>query len=141
MSSAWPGGQIREMTSNREPGPPALVLVGPIARSDIPAFCARAGAAFAGRDGDPVVFDVGALAPDAVTVDALARLQLTAVAIGRRVRFRHACVDLQELLALMGLSQVLLCIEGSGAQAWGQAEDREQARGVQEEADPGDPAI
>jgi len=47
--------------------------------------------------------------------------------------------SLQELLALMGLGDVLLGA-ASELQPGGQAEEREQAGGVQEEADPVDPA-
>lgn len=37
--------------------------------------------------------------PDAVTVDALARLQLPARWLGRRMRLRHARGELRDLLA------------------------------------------
>ena len=45
--------------------------------------------------------------PDAVTVDALARLQLAARRHGCTVRLRHASQDLVELLTFMGLRDVL----------------------------------
>jgi hypothetical protein len=55
-------------------------------------------------DADLVVCDVGEIAePDAVTVDALARLTLTAQRLGRRVMLRRACEDLEGLVDLMGL--------------------------------------
>jgi ABC-type transporter Mla MlaB component len=139
MSFVGPAGLSREMT---EPGTIVLVLSGPLARTDIPALCARAREVLEGNDCDPVVCDVGAVAdPDAVTVDALARLQLTARRVGRRVQLRYACGELQELLVLTGLSDVLPCGRASGLDPRGQAEEREQARGVQEEADPGDPTV
>ena len=77
--------------------------------------------------------------PDAVTVDALARMQLTARRAGRRVHLRHACGELQDLLVLMGLGEVLPCGAVSGLEPRGQAEQREQARRVEEEGDSGDP--
>jgi hypothetical protein len=45
--------------------------------------------------------------PDAVTVDALCRLQLAARRYGCRVRLRHASDELLELVAFMGLSDIL----------------------------------
>ncbi len=45
--------------------------------------------------------------PDALVVDTLARLQLTSRRRGHRFWLRNADARLQELLALMGLSEVL----------------------------------
>ena len=117
-----------------------VVLGGRIARGDIQALCERIRALLKNSDVRLVVCDVGALVdPDAVTVDALARLQLTARRLGHRVRLRGACGDLQGLLLLMGLSEVLPIGPELPLEPRGQAEEGEQARGVEEEADPGDP--
>jgi ABC-type transporter Mla MlaB component len=124
------------------PAPSTIVLAfgGRIARADIPALCERVRLLLEGCDAELVVCDVGALVdPDAVTVDALARLQLTARRLGRRIRLHHACGELQELLALMGLGDVLQVGDPSALEPGGQAEQREQAGGVQEERDPVDP--
>ena len=51
--------------------------------------------------------DVEGVAADAVTVDALARLQLAAGGYGCQVRLRNASDDLRGLLAFMGLPDVL----------------------------------
>ena len=51
--------------------------------------------------------DVGSVPADAVTVDALARLQLAARRTGCRVRLRGASAALLQLVAFMGLSDVL----------------------------------
>jgi hypothetical protein len=51
--------------------------------------------------------DVAGLPPDAVTVDALARLQLAARRNGRRVRLRNASEELRALLDIAGLRDVL----------------------------------
>lgn len=162
MNSARRAGLSREMAANEgprvgaqeesqatplnalrpppEPSTTLLVLRGPIARADIPALCERVRVLLTDMDADLVVCDVGALAdPDAVAVDALARLQLTALRLGRRVRLRHARGDLQELPALVGLCDVLPLSAALPLDPRGQAEEREQARGVEEEADPGDP--
>ena len=136
-------------TPASEPRPPldpstALVLVvgGSIARDDIPDLCERAHVLLDGCDAAVVVCDVSGLDdPDAVTVDALARLQLTARRLGRRISLLHAGSELQGLLALMGLRNVVpLCAE-LPLEPGGQPEKREEARGVQEERDPGDPTF
>jgi hypothetical protein len=58
---------------------------------------------------DPVTFtiDVRDVEPDAVTVDALARLQLAARRLSCRLRLRNASPELLELVAFMGLADVL----------------------------------
>jgi ABC-type transporter Mla MlaB component len=128
------------------PGGTVLIMIGPVARDAIPALCERARTLLAGCDAGPVSCDVDALAePDAVTIDALARLQLTASRLGYWVQLQRARGPLVELLVLSGLSGVLRCAgsgpSASGVEAWGEPEHREQALGVQEEADPGDPAV
>ncbi|MDQ6711630.1 MAG: STAS domain-containing protein [Candidatus Dormibacteraeota bacterium] len=54
-----------------------------------------------------VFCDVQGVSADAVTVDALARLQLAARRNQFQVRLRGASKELRGLLALMGLSDVL----------------------------------
>ena len=123
-----------------EPNTIVLVISGPIDRAGIAALCQRVRVLLESSDADQVFCDVAALVdPDAVTVDALARLQLIARRLGRQVQLRHACGELQELLALMGLSDVVPLCPGSAFGPRRQAEQREQPRGVEEEADPTDP--
>ena len=50
-------------------------------------------------------------------------------------------VELRELLVFAGLGDVLPLLAASGVEPPGQPEEREQARGVEEEADPGDRAV
>jgi hypothetical protein len=93
-------------------------------------------------DGDAswVVCDVGAVAaPDIAAVDALARLQLIVRRLGLDVGLRNASHELLELIALVGLGDVLPVCAESGTEPGGQAEEREQRRSVKEEADPDDP--
>ena len=120
-------------------------MTGPVARDAIPAICERARRLLQGCDAGPVACDVGAIAePDATTIDALARLQLTARRLGRRVELRSACEELEDLLALTGLLGVVTVggpVVASAAEAWGEPELREQALRVEEEADPGDPTV
>jgi ABC-type transporter Mla MlaB component len=81
-------------------------------------------------------WDLSALAcVDAGTVDALARLQLTARRSGATVRLRNASHELLELIDFMGLNEVLLCVETRG-----QTEERKQRVGVEEERELGDPS-
>jgi ABC-type transporter Mla MlaB component len=127
----------------REQGPDAIVLSigGSLARGDISHLCDRARALLESSDAGVVVCDVGSLVdPDAVTVEALARLQLTAHRLGHRVRLRRACEELRELLALMGLGEVLPPCPDSGVEPGRQPEQGKEAGGVQEEGDPGDAA-
>jgi hypothetical protein len=82
----------------------------------------------------PIVVDVGALAPDAVTINVLARLQLSALRLGRRVQLRNVSDELQKLLVFAGLAEVL------GLQPGRQPEEREQRLGVEEERELDNPA-
>jgi ABC-type transporter Mla MlaB component len=120
-------------------------MSGPVARDAIPAMCERARRLLQGCDAGPVACDVGAIAePDATTIDALARLQLTARRLRRRVELRSACEELEDLLTLTGLLGVLTVggpVVASAVEAWGEPEQREQALGVEEEADPRDPTV
>ena len=80
---------------------------GPIARGDLPGLCDRVCALFAGSRPDVALCDVSGVDPDAVTVDALARLQLAARRYGCRVRLRYASTELLDLVSFMGLTDVL----------------------------------
>lgn len=118
-----------------------IVHIGaPRASADLPRCGERLRAAL---DDDPsavVVCDVGRLAqPDAATVDGLARLRLTARRLGAELLLRNASADLRELLEFAGLCEVVGVCPTSGVEVEGQAEEREPARGVQEEGDPADP--
>jgi hypothetical protein len=88
-----------------------VLFGGPICEEDVQALCERVRLALQGSVADEVICDVGALdGPDVGTLDALARVQLTAVRLGGRIRLRRACVDLRDLLVLAGLCEVLpLC--------------------------------
>jgi ABC-type transporter Mla MlaB component len=85
----------------------AFAIRGPIARDDLPGLCDRVCALLERSGAELARCDVGGVDPDAVTVDALARLQLAARRHGCRIRLRHASPELRELVALMGLSDVL----------------------------------
>lgn len=91
------------------PAPRAIHLAihGPIAREDLPGVCERVCALLHDTSGAVAVCDVAGVEPDAVTVEALARLQLVARRIGCRVRLRRASRPLRDLVAFMGLDDVL----------------------------------
>ena len=84
----------------------ALSIRGPIAHADLPGLCERV-RAHLGREGSVAHCDVDGIEPDAVCVDALARLQLAAKRRGCRVRLENASPALLELVELMGLTHVL----------------------------------
>jgi len=87
----------------------AFAIRGPIARRDLPGLCERV-CNVLGRTGVVVACDVEGIACDAVTVDALARLQLAAQRRGCEVHLCNASDDLLELVELMGLTNVLCAV-------------------------------
>ncbi|MBL1098659.1 STAS domain-containing protein [Streptomyces coffeae] len=142
------------------PRPPALlVLDGPVGRAEVPLLCERLGELTHGSAPGPVTVDVGAVGrPDLAVVEALARLRLTARRLGRGMRLRNAGGELRELLAWAGLEDTLTGGRdtGSGAggatrpgsgredlrvEPLGESEEGEQALGVQEGVEPGDPPV
>jgi ABC-type transporter Mla MlaB component len=92
------------------PRPPQTVdfaVHGPITRADLPGLCERICALLDTSGADVAVCDARGVDPDAVTVDALARLQLAARRHGCQVRLRRASDELLDLVAFMGLRDVL----------------------------------
>ena len=85
----------------------AFAIRGPIERTDLPGLCERVCSLLESSGADVAVCDVHGVPPDAVTADALARLQLAAGRRGCQVRLRNASTDLLDLILFMGLSDVL----------------------------------
>jgi ABC-type transporter Mla MlaB component len=85
----------------------AFAIRGPIARADLPGLCDRVCALLARAAPGTALCDVAGIEPDAVTVDALARLQLGASRRGCQVRLRNASPELRRLVDFMGLDDVL----------------------------------
>jgi ABC-type transporter Mla MlaB component len=79
----------------------------PIARHDLPGLCSRICSLLEQSGAELAWCDVDGVAPDAVTVEALGRLQLAARRYGCRVRLRGASEELLDLVAFMGLADVL----------------------------------
>jgi ABC-type transporter Mla MlaB component len=80
---------------------------GPVVRADLPGLYQRICCLLEGSDARVAFCEVQRVEADAVTVDALSRLQLAARRHGCQVRLRGASDELRELLGFMGLSAVL----------------------------------
>lgn len=106
---------------------------GTLTRADLAVLCTDLADVLRGRDRGVVICDVAGVArPDVVTIEALARLQVTARRHGWRLVVSGAGAGLRELAGLLGLTDALF-------EPVRQAEQREQAGGVEEVVDPGDP--
>jgi anti-anti-sigma regulatory factor len=113
-----------------------LVISGSLTPADTAALCARARAELERSGAEVLVCDVAAVThPDAATIEALARLQLTARRLGRRMRLRDPTPALAGLLDLFGLADVLR------VEAGGKPEEREQPLRVEERVEMGDPPV
>jgi ABC-type transporter Mla MlaB component len=118
----------------------AFAIAAPIGRADLPGLCARVCALLGSSGAAVALCDVAGIDPDAVTVDALARLQLAARSYDCQVRLRNATVELRNLIEFMGLRDVVPDDPpGSGLEPSGEAEEREQRLRVEEEGELGDP--
>ncbi|SOD84221.1 ABC-type transporter Mla maintaining outer membrane lipid asymmetry, MlaB component, contains STAS domain [Streptomyces sp. Ag109_G2-15] len=112
--------------------PAVLVLAGPVTRDEVPGLCDDVRELLEATGAAVVVCDVGGLGPPGLgTVELLARLELAARRAGGRIRLRDPDPALHALLDLVGLR----------FQMEGQAEEREPPLGVEEEVEPGQPAV
>jgi ABC-type transporter Mla MlaB component len=84
-----------------------FAIWGPIAREDLPGLCDRVCALLRETGAELAHCDVAGVDPDAVTVEALARLQLAARRAGCTVRLRNPSSELRRLVDFMGLRDVL----------------------------------
>jgi ABC-type transporter Mla MlaB component len=84
-----------------------FTVEGPIGTEDLAGLCDRVCALLRANRAETAFCDVASVPPDAVTVDALARLQVAAKRFGCRVLLRNASDELRELVAFMGLVDVL----------------------------------
>ncbi|MFJ9864297.1 STAS domain-containing protein [Streptomyces sp. NPDC101165] len=112
--------------------PAVLVPAGPVTRDEVTGLCDDVRALLQVTGAGTVVCDVGGLGPPGLgVVDLLARLELAARRAGGRIRLRDPDPALHALLDLVGLR----------FQVEGEAEEREPALGVEEEVEPGQPAV
>ncbi|HYB30350.1 MAG TPA: STAS domain-containing protein [Solirubrobacteraceae bacterium] len=84
-----------------------FTIKGPIERDDLPGLRDRVCALLEGSGATVAWCDVTGVAADAVTVDALARLQVAARRHRCRIRLLGASDELRELIAFIGLEDVL----------------------------------
>jgi hypothetical protein len=92
------------------------------------------------REQSPVVYDVAWITePDLGDLDALALLALAALRHRRRLVLVGAAHELHELVAFAGLRGILPLARPSIVETQRQAEQREEAVGVEEEGDADDP--
>jgi ABC-type transporter Mla MlaB component len=84
-----------------------FAIVSPIERSDLPGLFKRVCGLLRSSGATVALCDVSDANADAVTVDALARLQLAARRSSCQVRLLHASEELRALVAFMGLQDVL----------------------------------
>jgi hypothetical protein len=119
----------------------SFAVRGPIDHADLPELCDRVCSLLAEGRGGVALCDVGSVVPDAVTIDALARLQLASRRHGCLVRLKNASADLLRLVAFMGLADVLVEEEARlGLEPGGETEEREERLGAEEERELGDAA-
>ncbi|MET7456732.1 STAS domain-containing protein [Streptomyces sp. NPDC005574] len=112
--------------------PAVLVLAGPVTRDAVAGLCADLRVLVEVTGAGVVVCDAGGLGPPGLAaVDLLARLQLTARRAGVRLRLRDPDPALPALLDLVGLR----------FETERQPEQREPPLRVEEEVEPGEPAV
>ncbi|MET9787113.1 STAS domain-containing protein [Streptomyces canus] len=112
--------------------PAVLVLAGPVTRDEVTGLSDDVRALLRTTRAGVVVCDVAGLGPPGLgTVDLLARLQLAARRAGGRIRLRDPDPGLHALLDLVGLR----------FEVERQPEQGEPALGVEEEVEPGEPAV
>ncbi|WP_328980886.1 STAS domain-containing protein [Streptomyces canus] len=112
--------------------PAVLVLAGPVTRDEVTGLSDEVRALLRTTRAGVVVCDVAGLGPPGLgTVDLLARLQLAARRAGGRIRLRDPDPGLHALLDLVGLR----------FEVERQPEQGEPALGVEEEVEPGEPAV
>ena len=90
--------------------PPSKItfaIRGPLAREDLAELYERVCKLLAAAGAEVAVCDVEGITADAVSVDALARLQLAARRHDCRIELRHASPELRDLIAFMGLDDVI----------------------------------
>ncbi len=83
----------------------------------------------------PIILDCACLGPEAETIDRIARLHLLIRRSGCRLQLSNVDQALLELVRLCGLSGAL------GVEPGRQAEEGEEARGVEEEGELGNPPV
>jgi ABC-type transporter Mla MlaB component len=107
-----PDHRRRERSHLREPRALSFTVRGPITRADLCGLTHRLRRSLTAKKPDVVICDLAvSITPETETVDALARLQLTARRSGAKLTIQDASDQLRELLEFVGLDDVVeLCI-------------------------------
>src|SRR5919108_146872 len=113
----------------------SVAIGGRMSCAELPEFYDRVAKLLEPSGASAVLCDVSEASADAVTVDALARLQLAARRRGCCVRLRGASDELRDLVGFMGLCSLL------DRGPVGQAEEGEAPLRVEEERELDDPAV
>jgi ABC-type transporter Mla MlaB component len=116
-----------------------FAIGGPIARADSARLCEAIGVLLESTGAEVALCEVSDVEPDAVSVDALARLQLAARRRGCETRLRGASSELLELLTFIGLDDVLRADLGIEPQR--EPEQRKDSLGVEEERELDDATV
>lgn len=115
-----------------------IVVPSGITRAEIPAACETLRVAI--DDGSAIEILCETPDPtDAVTIEMVLRLHLTAVRLGAGFALRNPSPRFRELLGLCGLSGVLRVRYGPSVEPWREPEQWEQPSGIEKERDGGDP--
>ena len=97
----------------RDPSEIVIIIGGRLDRADAVRLGTHARALLEHGGAELLVCDVGALIkPDAVVIDALCRMRLAARRLGCQLALRDASSHLGELLALVGLTDVMRLAAG-----------------------------
>ncbi|RBM23599.1 sulfate transporter [Streptomyces sp. PT12] len=120
-----------------------FVIRGPVARDDVPGICERLSAHVRRGGMGDVTVDVAEVGgANAVALEVVARLRLTAKRLGCGIRFVNMRAGLPGLVGWLGLGEVGLGEVGLGevglGEVGGEAEEGEQPCRVEEGVDPDD---
>jgi ABC-type transporter Mla MlaB component len=107
MSFSGSSGLCSDMGAP-EPKVVSFAIRGPLAREDLPGLWRRVRTVMSESGAETLLCDVREIKADAVTVDALCRLQLAARRHRCKVHLQDASAELLDLVAFMGLTEVLV---------------------------------
>ncbi|MGH6719985.1 MAG: STAS domain-containing protein [Alphaproteobacteria bacterium] len=133
---------MQTLRAAHDPNTIELKIRGRIERADAARLGRRVRSLLDDGDVAEIVCDVGAVTnSDVAVIDALCRMKLAARRRGCQLRLRDASAGLLQLIFLVGMSDIMPVVPGSGGELKGQPEEREHPGRVQEERDPADPTI